>query len=229
MTHRFRWHLPVVTIPILAFAVACGSEGSLSPTSPSGAGGRSAPAGTTGAVITGTVSGMSSVTSSESDVAIAAATAPVTVTVVGTNISTTIDRAGRFQLNNVPAGDVQLKFAGTGLDATITLKGVEAGDRIDVRARLTDSSVRIEAVLREPRNGNDDHRDGDEFKGTVSGLSGTCPSITFTLNGATVKANSATRFEEGTCARVQNNRRVEVDGQRQTDGSIQATKIEIDD
>ena len=167
------------------------------------------------------------------------ATKPVTVTVVGTGISSTIDGSGRFRLNDVPTGDVQLKFVGTGLDATLTVKGVEAGDTIDIRVRLTDSSVRIETERRESRGrgrgDDDDDRDdkGDKddqgkLKGTVAALSGTCPTITFTVSGVTVKTTGATRFEDGWCAGVQNNARVEIQGRRQSDGSIQADRIEVE-
>ena len=220
-------------------ATGCG-EASFSPTSPSVAPGRGGVSAATGAVISGTVSGAATPLTTSSEQATTLATSPVTVTVVGTNISTTIDGSGRFQLTNVPTGDVQLKFTGTGLDATLTVKGIQTGDRIDIRVRMTDSSIRLEAERRERRQGRDDDddddddddeedRDEDEFKGTVSALSGTCPAITFTLNGVSVKTTSATRFDDGTCAGVRNNLRVEVHGRRQADGSIQADKIEIED
>lgn len=161
-----------------------------------------------------------------------AVTKPVTVTVVGTSISTTIDGSGRFHLSGVPAGDVQLRFTATGLDATLTLRGVQTGDRIDIKVRLTDTSVRIEAERRDRDDDEDDDDEGDdddEFEGAVSGLTGTCPSIAFTLNGTTVRANGSTRYEDGTCAQVRNTIRVEVHGQRQTDGSILAARIELED
>jgi hypothetical protein len=143
-------------------------------------------------------------------------------------------------LTNVPTGDVQLKFTGTGLDATLTVKGVQTGDLIDIRVRLTDNSVRIEAERREPRGNRDDDSDSDsdsderndngEFRGVVSGLTGTCPSITFNLNGMTgvaFKTGTATRFDSA-CPNIQNNVRVEVRGRRQADGSIQVDRIEVD-
>jgi hypothetical protein len=215
-------------------ATACG-QSSFSPTSPSGAGGRGTAGTTTGAVITGTVNGMPQRATLPSELASPAASAPITVTGVGTSISTTVDGSGRFSLTDVPTGDVQLKFAGSGLDATLILRGVQAGDRIAITVRVTDSSVRIEAERRERRDqdddddDNDDDRDGDEIKGVVSGLTGTCPDITFTVNNVSVKATSATRYEDGTCARVRNTIRLEVHGQRQANGSLQATRIELDD
>jgi hypothetical protein len=187
-------------------------------------------------VITGTVNGMTQRATASSEAATAFATTPITVTVVGTNISTTIDSSGRFTLNGVPAGDVQLKFAGTGLDATLTVRGVKAGDRIEITARLTDSSIRIEAERRQPKSeGDDDDDDKDQdrdvadIRGVVSGLTGTCPDITFALNGVSVKASSATRYEDGTCASVRNSLRLKVHGRRQADRSLQAASIELDD
>lgn len=228
--------LTEVSIWLMAALVltACG-QASFSPTSPSPLAGRTNVSGT-GAVITGTVNGMALATTSVSESGKAAATKPVTVTVVGTSISTTVDGSGRFHLNDVPVGDIQLKFTATGLDATLTLKDVEAGDRIDIKVRVTDTSVRIEAERRDRRgdddNDNDDDEeddnDDDEVEGVVSALAGTCPSLTFTVNGIAVKTDSATRFD-GTCARVANDVRLEVEGQRQADGSIHAVRIEIDD
>ena len=222
---------------VALFAAACSQAGSLSPTSPSAAGGLGA--SSTGAVISGTVNGLALSTLSSADAATTLATLPVTVTVVGTSISTTVDRSGRFQLTNVPTGDVQLNFKGTGLDATLTVKGVQTGDLIDIAVRLTDNSIRIEADRRQPRgNGDndddddsddddsdddsdsdsdDDRNDNGEFRGVVSNLTGTCPSITFNLNGMTgvaFKTGTATRFDSA-CASIQNNLTVEVRGRRQ--------------
>jgi uncharacterized protein DUF5666 len=64
-----------------------------------------------------------------------------------------------------------------------------------------------------------------QSQGVVSGLSGTCPDITFTLNSVTVKANGATRYERASCAQLRNTIRLEVHGQRQTDSSVLATRI----
>jgi hypothetical protein len=213
---------------MLALALSACGQASSSPTSPSDVGrGTSAPAG---AVISGTVTGIATAMTFTAESTTLATSRPVTVTVVGTSISTTIDGAGRFQLNGVPAGDVQLKFTGAGLDATVTLKAVHAGDRIDLRVRLTDSSVRIEAERRDRRGrDDDDDEDADEFEGIVSALSGSCPDVTFTLNGVNVKANGTTRYDDGACAQIRNNVRLEVHGRRQADGSIQAARIEFDD
>ena len=222
-------------------AVACGS--SFSPSSTSGNSGaiKGAPSG---AVITGTVSGMGLASMSPTEGLAASATSkPVTVTVVGTNISSVIDGSGKFRLENVPAGDVILRFTATGLDATLMLRGVEAGDRIDIKVRVTDTSVRIDAERRESDHddGDDDEDDEDdddedddndnvedELTGTVSNLTGTCPTLTFTMNGTTVRTNSATDFDVA-CGQIANGTRIEVEGTRQFDGSLLAAEVERDD
>jgi len=212
----------------ILFAVACGSS---SPTSPiRGFGG-----GATGVVIDGTVNGGSQgLTASAGASATSPETfattpgKPVTVTVVGTSISTTVDGRGHFHLRDVPLGDVQLRFVADNVDATITLRDIEAGDQIHIRVRVTDTSVRIEAETRE-RKRDDDDDDDNEVKGVVSGLTGTCPAIAFAVNGTNITTDGSTRFEDGTCASVQNGRRVEVKGLRQSNNTVLATTVELED
>ena len=68
-----------------------------------------------------------------------------------------------------------------------------------------------------------------EVEGVVSGLGGTCPNLTFTVNGAAVVTNGSTKFEGGPCSAVQNRKRVEVEGTRQANGSVLAKSVEIED
>jgi len=67
-----------------------------------------------------------------------------------------------------------------------------------------------------------------KLKGTVAGLGGACPSLTFTVNGSAAVTNSATRYEDGSCSSIQNGTRLEVKGPRQPNGSVLATKVDID-
>ncbi|AMY07995.1 hypothetical protein LuPra_01183 [Luteitalea pratensis] len=90
---------------------------------------------------------------------------------------------------------------------------MKAGDRIDIKVRVTDTSVRIEAEHRD-RSNDDDDKDDSELKGTVSSLTGTCPTLTFTMNGTNVKTSNATKFGLA-CDRVANGTRLEVEGTRQ--------------
>jgi hypothetical protein len=66
-----------------------------------------------------------------------------------------------------------------------------------------------------------------ELDGRVSSLTGSCPSLTFTLEGRTVRTNAQTDFRKGSCSKLENNDRVEVEGVPQADGSVLATRVEF--
>jgi hypothetical protein len=215
---------------VLFIASACSNDGASSPTGPS-VNGRSR-----GAVISGRVTGMSA-RATAADTSGMMATSRVTVTVAGTDISTVVDGNGEFTLTGVPPGDVQLRFAGNGVSASVTLSGVSATDRITVTISLNGNGARIDSERRnrgddddDDDDDEDDEDDDNEVKGAVSNLSGTCPALSFTVRATTsVRTNAATRFEDGPCTRIANGARVEVEGRRQADGSILATEVEIDD
>ena len=214
----------VFAVGLCTAAAACGGTEALSPAGPSGFG----RAGT--ATITGRVTGVPVSATASGTGARPMATTTVTVTIVGTDITTTVDGSGNFELTGVPPGDVQLRFAGNGASATITLSGVAAGDRIHIVVSLSGSGARLEDEDRDHDDDDDDDGDDDEaeVEGVVSGRTGTCNSITFTVAGVTVITNGATRFEDP-CASIVNGTRVEVEGTRQANGSILASEVEIDD
>lgn len=63
--------------------------------------------------------------------------------------------------------------------------------------------------------------------GKVSAVSGTCPALTFTLGGKTVKTNASTTFSGGACADVKNDASAGAMGALQADGSILATQVKV--
>jgi hypothetical protein len=225
-----------VPIPKLATAIvigscavwaACGSTEALSPAGPLGF---STPRST--AVITGRVTGVPlTATASGTRARPQDHVASLTVTIVGTDITTAVNGFGLFELTGVPPGDVTLRFSGGGVTGAITLTGVAAGDRIHIVVTVNENGARLDRETRDDDDddGDDDNEDDDdEFEGLISGLSGTCPSITFTVAGRTVNTNSSTRFENP-CVSIANGTRVEVEGDRQANGSILATEVEIED
>ena len=215
----------VFAIGLCAAGAACGGTESLSPAGPSGF------RESRGAVIIGQLTGIPAGASTTGTTARAEDSSKLSVTIVGTDIATEVNGIGQFELTGVPPGDVQLRFSGNGVSGTITLTGVAAGDRIHIVVALSGNAARL---VREDRDDDDDDdddnddEDEDEFEGAVSGLIGACPSITFTVAGVTVNTNSATRFEDP-CSRIANGTRVEVEGNRQANGAILATEVEIDD
>ena len=212
----------VLGLALVMAGVACSNtSSSLMPTGPSGRGGSSS-----GAVITGRVSGVP-LASISTDTITTRASTSLRVTISGTNISTTVDGSGQFTLTGVPPGTVTLTFTGSGISASITLTGVAAGTEIHIEVRLNGNSARIESENR--RDGDDDDEDdNDEIEGNVSGLTGTCPAITFMVGTRTIKTSSTTVFEDP-CSLILNTVRVEVKGLPAADGTFSATRVEIED
>jgi hypothetical protein len=107
--------------------------------------------------------------------------------------------------------------------ATVTFADLKVGERVRVRGtsagvgRVTASEIVAEGVP--PAN----------VTGAVASLAGTCPSLTFTVGGTTVRTSPTTRFERSGCAQVVNGRTVRVEGVKQTDGSIQAGRVDLEE
>jgi hypothetical protein len=298
---------PTTAIAVLAIAsalaAACAGDGSLSPVGPS-----SQTSG--GASITGTIrGGATSAPRTLGDQILGTLdtrSSAVTVSVVGTGISTTADNQGVFTLNNVPTGTVQLTFTAPGSNATVTLSGVGPDDRVqitvtvngnsahvdsehhnngEISTRITsidsgartfqagtwtvkttgstvirhgsktlqfsDLRVRDHVQVRGARDGstvtateikveqggngddNDDDQDNDDegdLEGAVSGLSNACPNITFNVRGTKVTADKDTTYGKNTsCSGIRNELKVDVEGIRQSDGSVVARRISLDD
>jgi len=162
--------------------VACSG----SPTSPS----------SQGVTIQGTVNSSSSIASIESlshPEGNSSATCGLTVSVMGTGLSTTSDCSGRFTLSGVPPGTVTLKFAGKGVNATLTLTGLVAGQTLTISVKLSGSGAELEPGDNQPPSspspmpmpspsvacfGVGDHA---EFDGTIASVGAS--SITVTSQG----------------------------------------------
>jgi hypothetical protein len=152
----------------------------------------------------------------------------VTVKVVGTNISTTTNGQGQFTLRGVPPGEVRLEFSGRGGSGTIAMSDVQVDEEIRISVTLNGIDARVDSESRSKRGGDGNRISQSELQGAVSGLTGTCPTVSFTVRGTTVTTSEATEFDDVRCVDIKNDMVVQVKGSRQTDGSIAATKIEID-
>ena len=215
-------HLRIRLLPAILCVIACAacgeSSASLSPTGPTRNGSRN------GAVITGRVSGvgLSPLTTDSTT----GSSTTLRVTINGTNISTMVDGTGQFTLNGVPPGTVTITFTGNNISASITLNNVAVGDEIRIEVRLNGTSARIESENRGRRDDDDD--DEDEVEGVVSGLTGTCPALTFTVGTQVVITNSTTVFDDP-CSSIRTGLRIEARDQGRTNGTFTATRVEIDD
>ena len=228
MPVRRLWSIAVLTT-LCAVAASCSSSSSPATPSHSALG--------SGATIVGHVNGFSSSTNSQRHLDGSSSTAAtglsftenasttLTVSINGTNITSNVDGNGNFELTGVPPGDVTLKFSGAGVSASITLTGVPASSQISSTVTLNGNSARLED--RNDDNDEDEKDDGD-LEGVVSNKSGTCPSLTFTVQGATVNTDGTTKFEGIQCAQIANGTKVEVEGTRQANDNVLAKKVESD-
>ncbi|MCX6552390.1 MAG: DUF5666 domain-containing protein [Acidobacteria bacterium] len=63
--------------------------------------------------------------------------------------------------------------------------------------------------------------------GEIGGLSGTCPSLSFTLEGTTFRTNGSTQFIGGTCEGVKSGEQAGAMGTPQDDGSVLAVGVQL--
>ena len=122
----------------------------------------------------------------------------------------------------------------------LTFDEIEVGDHVQARGPmvgtvLSATEVKVEDTGNDNEGGDDDDV---EIQGVVAGL-GTQPNagctatpagLTFTVGttpAKTVKTNATTAFDDVTCANLANGNLVEVEGTTQADGSILATRVEL--
>jgi len=220
--------------------VACGG-GTPSPGAPSARAETSsaaAPAATPGATISGTVVG--AITSS----GWTTMRTPISVTVSGTTIAATVDDNGRFTLINVPAGRIDLHFAGPGIDAHLVIDVGAGTATIEITVRVNGNNAQLENGNSGPGSGNSGPNPGPgtgtpppdagaaraEVEGTINAgsITGSCTTnnLSFMVGTTKVVTNALTQFRDGTCASLAAGTRVEAKGTRQTDGSILASEVE---
>ena len=64
-----------------------------------------------------------------------------------------------------------------------------------------------------------------EIEGSLGGLKGTCPALTFSVNGFSITTNSATVFDGAACSALKSGDGITVNGIKQADGSVLATRV----
>jgi hypothetical protein len=64
------------------------------------------------------------------------------------------------------------------------------------------------------------------LNGRVSNLAGTCPALTFVVDGVPVFTTSRTTFRKGSCDRLEAGDRVRVRGLRIGNGPVEAREVE---
>jgi len=98
-------------------------------------------------------------------------------------------------------------------------------------AANTDASSRT-AVVRAAGHDFTVHQDGAAGQLTLSGditaLDGTCPTVTFKVEGQTVRASSDTFYDHGSCTKLKDGRHVVVVAQPDSGGGLDALQVTFD-
>ena len=202
----------LISFGLLVVTAACGGSGAspTEPGSPSGAAG--------GASITGTVSGSSTaLTASGTD-----AIPGLVVTVAGTSISSGLDAAGRFTLDGVPPGDIQLQFSGP-ISATITLTGVQSSEKITLTIAVSGGTVTVQTQVRS--TGSE-----EQIEGLVESVTPATTGGSLKVAGRDVTTDASTQIRQGNTSRVLGDikvgYRIHVKGHT-TGSTLLATAIQI--
>ena len=173
-----------------------------------------------GATINGVINGQAAAGLASTGAGLAALSpAGLTVEVVGTAIAAPVKPNGSFVLTDVPPGDIQLHFTGTGTDAMLTVSGVNGGDELRMKVDVNGTTALLQEISRK------DKTNKIEIEGTVA--SGTCAS--FVVNGTTITTDAATQFSKGTCASVVAGAGIEVKGSVQANGSVRASSVKFEE
>jgi len=59
-------------------------------------------------------------------------------------------------------------------------------------------------------------------------LSGTCPTLAFTVSGYRVTTDDDTKFTRGPCKKLTNGMEVGIVGERRSNGTVYALRVEVE-
>jgi hypothetical protein len=194
-----------------------------------------------GATIRGTVDAGAS--SASESISMQSATGGIRVSVMGANLSAMTDDSGRFTLAGVPAGDARLRFEGQGIDAQLEVSGLRDGQVLTLNVRLSGSRAIVvsgptpapaatpsPAPTPSPRpSPTPSPEDEVEFRGRIDSVGDNL----LVVAGRTVHVTGSTRIRRRgdpiPFSRLQPGQLVEVEGTPQSDGSVVARKITLED
>src|SRR5437879_644925 len=128
--HSRRWYLFLLALGLGMGAAACGSSSS-SPTAP----GVATPAGAT---IQGTVvASPAGASAGPGRIHTLSAKAGIQVSVSGTSLVTMTDSSGKFVLTGVPAGPIELRFEGAGINARLSISALTPSQTLTITVNVT--------------------------------------------------------------------------------------------
>jgi uncharacterized protein DUF5666 len=149
----------------------------------------------------------------------------LSVGLMGTSVSSSVDGAGRFALGGVPAGDHDLHITGSGVDAHVRIAGVSAHEHVDVKLRVDGSTVSVEEIERENEDDNE-----IEVEGLVTAID--LNARTLTVRGKVVSVPTGVSIAHNKVTidfgQIKIGDRVEVHA-TMTGSTITATRVKVED
>ncbi len=146
----------------------------------------------------------------------------IRVSVMGMSISATTDESGRFVLTGLPSGRVELRIEGQGLDARVEIRGLVDGQTLTLTIQLSGGQ---QPVIVGP---------GEQVEVKIRGAveSVTPPSLRVLTR--TIVTNASTRIrgpreETIPLGAIQVGDFVKVEGVLLSDGTIQASRVDVEE
>jgi hypothetical protein len=194
-----------VLAAVLAVA-ACGKATSPSPVSPSST--------TSSSESSGTSSGRVQISGKIASINASARSIQLETTVVLVPVSATLaSSAGQVEFKDLQV-EMEIQVEGTMQGNILTAEHVQVDDHGN------DGNAG-------PGSGTGQHE--VEFTGSIASVAGACPDLTLSVAGHSAKTNNSTAFLKAPCTVLHAGATVEVSGMTQTDGSVMATRVQVDD
>ena len=214
MKQRSQPFLFLLAAGLSVATVACGG-GSSSVTGPDAPAAAIPPAA--GATIAGTVQ---SGAAASPEIG-ASSVSDLRVSVSGTAIQSMTDGSGRFTLNGVPSGRVELRFEGNGTDARLEIEGLQSGQTLTLTVRVSGASA---SRVDDDGSGEVELRGKVGPVGTDSLMVGDRKVLVDAFTRILDRNNLAIRLAD-----LKQGDLVEVEGTAQAGGSVLAKKVKLED
>ena len=146
----------------------------------------------------------------------------IRVSVMGMSISTTTDESGRFVLTGLPSGRVELRIEGQGVDARVEIRGLVDGQTLTLAIQLSGGQP---PVIVGP---------GERAEAKLRGAAEAVTPPSLRVLGRTIVTNASTRIrgpneETIPLGAIQVGDFVKVEGVLLPDGTIQASRVDVEE
>lgn len=159
--------------------------------------------------------------------------------------SSRVQVSGKIASINTPARSVQVNATTVLVPATATLastagqvefKDLQVEMQIQVEGTAQGNVVTAEHVQVDDHgnggnsgSGSGNDQNETEFTGSLVSVGGACPNLTLLVAGKSVMTSASTAFLKAACTALRGGLTVEVSGMTQSDGSVSATRVQVDD